>query len=198
VNSLRVFTHSALIALFALPLASDDNSSLRVRVISAAPPRIAGALTSQKCFQLTRGNHIEAQFWFRAATPRTAAATPAADRERVNFSLIGDGSLFGIVKLSVPWRDYRGRTVAAGTYLLRYRIQPRLKDHAGTTRYRDFLVLEPGLPNSHPFVMALVPPTSPTPTPRVRLDDRGDVILEMRTSGIQIGLVFAGIGDLGL
>jgi hypothetical protein len=117
-------------------------------------------------------------------TPRS----PVPSAERVNFAALGDGSVVGILELRKPWRDYRDREVPPGTYVLRYAIQPRLKDHAGTSAYRDFLLLEPST-GTHPFVMALVP------LPSKRTDQR---VIESKIRGIRVGIVIEGTGELGM
>ena len=108
----------------------------------------------------------------------------AKSEERVNFAALGDGNVVGRLKLTKAWRDFRGREVPPGEYVLRYRIQPKLKDHAGTSEFRDFLVLEPS-PDGHPFVMALVPPKT-----------RGFEIVETDVAGLRVGVVIEGTGNL--
>jgi hypothetical protein len=107
----------------------------------------------------------------------------AANEDRVNFAALGDGNVVGRLKLTKPWRDFRAREVPPGEYVLRYRIQPKLKDHAGTSAYRDFLILEPS-PDGHPFVMALVPPS----------EAPGVVVAEV--AGMRVGVVVEGTGNL--
>jgi hypothetical protein len=132
--------------------------------------------------RVTRAGALLAEVSLRAHPPAKPPA-PVKDRERVNFALLGEGTIVGSVVLHAPWSDYRGRAVPAGTYQLRYRIQPRLKDHAGTTLYRDFLLLEPSRPGRHPYVMALMPAGTP-----------GAVAVSV--DGIRAALVFEGMGNI--
>ena len=118
----------------------------------------------------------------RAHPPAKPPAT-VSDGERVNFAALGEGTTVGTVTFHQPWTDYRGRAVPPGTYLLRYRVQPRQKDHAGTSAFRDFLLLEPSPAGQHPFVMALVPGGT---TGAV------DVIVD----GMGAGLIFEGLGNI--
>jgi hypothetical protein len=104
--------------------------------------------------------------------------------DRTNFSSIRRNELLGTITLAREWRDYRGQTVPPGTYELRYAVQPLLKDHAGTTRWRDFAILTGMTRSRHPYVMALVPA------------DEGDVKLQV--GRVTVGLVIEGMGDLGM
>ena len=111
-------------------------------------------------------------------------ATDGQREHRANFSSIRRNELLGTIRFVTEWRDYRGQSVPAGTYELRYAVQPLLKDHAGTTRWRDFAILTGANASPHPYVMALVPP------------DEGDVALQI--GSMKIGLIVEGIGDLGM
>jgi hypothetical protein len=118
------------------------------------------------------------------ATISPCAEAPRQDgesEERALYSRITRGEILGLVTFAEPWQDYRGQTVPPGTYELQYAVQPLLKDHAGTSKYRDFAIL-PGSPR-HPYVMALVPPAE------------ADFTLEY--GELKIGLLLEGTGDLG-
>jgi hypothetical protein len=159
-----IFTASAIVAT---PL------KLPAPKIDGAPPVGAMAL------RVTKAETRVADFWFVGGTGRRDAGTT-----RTNFSGLGDGKIVGVVRLHKVWRDYRDRDVPAGTYLLRYRIQPILKDHAGTSEWRDFLTLEPSDPKEHPFVMALVPA------------EVSEVCATV--AGVRVGIVIEGTGNIGL
>jgi hypothetical protein len=110
-----------------------------------------------------------------AIAPRTE---PWRDGERVAEIEPGQriplatGALLGELTLRADWTDFRGQVIARGRYELRYALQPRLKDHAGSDAIRDFALLVPrGLPGAtdwiaasrrvsrtrHPAVLALLP-----------------------------------------
>ena len=117
--------------------------------------------------------------------PRTTPiAMTSAPQPRASFAAIGEGQLLGTIRFTKDWRDYRGQRVPAGTYRMVYRIQPLLKDHAGTSRYRDFAALEQDGRTGHPFVMAIVPP------------DESELVID--AGGVRIGLLFEGQGESGL
>ena len=64
------------------------------------------------------------------------AAAPA-------WSEMPEGTLVGAVKVEKDFRDIRGRVIKAGTYTLRYGIQPANGDHLGVSPFREFLLLSP-------------------------------------------------------
>ena len=130
--------------------------------------------------QVQRDGAVLAHIWATCEP----VATDGEREDRTNFSSIRRGEILGTIKLVTEWRDYRGQRVPPGTYEMRYAVQPLLKDHAGTTRWRDFAILIGTNPSRHPFVMALVPA------------DEGDVALQI--GSMKIGLVIEGIGDLGM
>jgi hypothetical protein len=119
------------------------------------------------------------------ATVLPAAEAPrqeGAPEERALYSRITRGEILGTITFAEPWQDYRGQSVPAGTYELQYAVQPLLKDHAGTSKWRDFAIL-PGS-TGHPYVLALVPPEEAT--------------LVLDYGELKIGLLLDGTGDTGL
>jgi hypothetical protein len=96
-----------------------------------------------------------------------------------HYGQIVEGALVGLVRVPEKWMDFRGKPVAAGTYSLRYGVEPADGNHMGVSEYRDFLLLVPiasdALPKAvperdalyswsrkatgtnHPAVMSLVP-----------------------------------------
>jgi hypothetical protein len=95
---------------------------------------------------------LVATVWARTSSP----ARTSELAERAYYSSISPGEILGRIRFHDAWRDYRGQEVPAGIYTLRYAVQPLLKDHAGTSRWRDFAIV--GKRDGHPWVMALVPP----------------------------------------
>jgi len=157
-----------------------------------------------------------ADFWIRTEIP----TTPATDRspvldENVAVSGIAPGALVGVVRFAIPWRDYRDQPVPAGTYTLRYVLQPAIKEHKGVSRYRDFLVLTPialdaalgsepadvirrssdGFARGHPTVMALFP-AMPAARPRIEANASGDAMLVISAGSRSIALVLKGHGRI--
>src|SRR4051812_6729097 len=66
------------------------------------------------------------------------------------WSDVPEGTLAGAVKIEKDFRDVRGRVIKAGTYTLRYGIQPANGDHLGVSPFRDFLLLSPAAHDTDP------------------------------------------------
>ena len=93
-------------------------------------------------------------------TPRQSALSrDGMKEERASYSQITRGEFLGTIRIHKSFRDYRGNEIPPGAYSLRYAVQPVMKDHAGTSKWRDFAIVEPDPPrDGHPWVLALVPP----------------------------------------
>jgi hypothetical protein len=141
---------------------------------------VAIAVAAGQSVQVEREGALLAQIWATCEP----IATDGQREDRTNFSSIRRNEFLGTIRLLSEWTDYRGQLVPPGTYELRYAVQPLLKDHAGTTRWRDFAILTGSAPSRHPYVMALVPPAE------------GDVVL--KAGAMSIGLVIEGMGELGM
>ncbi len=81
----------------------------------------------------------------RRDAPELRSTPTASERFALQRSAypIRPGAFVGVARIPAPWTDSRGQTVPAGTYSLRYALQPLTKDHFGTTPHRDFLLLLP-------------------------------------------------------
>jgi len=51
------------------------------------------------------------------------------------------GQLVGVISYKRAGEDFRGQEIAAGTYTVRYALQPEDGNHVGTSDTRDFLLL---------------------------------------------------------
>lgn len=54
---------------------------------------------------------------------------------------LANGTPLGELLIDDAWSDFRGQTIVAGRYSLRYALQPRLKEHVGVDQIRDFALL---------------------------------------------------------
>jgi hypothetical protein len=136
---------------------------------------------------------------------------------KATWSDLPEGTLVGAVKIDKDFRDIRGRVIKAGTYTLRYGIQPANGDHLGVSPYREFLLLSPAahdadsaprghdgtielskeaIGGSHPAVLSLDPPVAteaPLTVHSTELGHKG-LIMEVPASGgtLRFGLVLIG------
>ena len=151
-------------------------------------------------------------FWF---VKQLAGADPSA--KVAAWSDVREGTLVGAVKIDKDFRDIRGRVVKAGTFTLRYGIQPANGDHLGVSPYRDFILLSPvaidtdpaprghdgtveiskeAIGGSHPAVLSIDPPVASAAPLSVSTTELGHkaIVLEVPTAGgaLRFGLVLIG------
>ncbi|MBV8207673.1 MAG: hypothetical protein JO041_12835 [Acidobacteria bacterium] len=83
--------------------------------------------------------------WFRAGVPSGKNPEPGAIYDKLTES-----TLVGVVRFAKDSRDYKGERIPAGTYTLRYEIQPNDGNHLGTAPTRDFLLVLPADADTDP------------------------------------------------
>jgi hypothetical protein len=79
------------------------------------------------------------EIWFRKelpAQPKPAASDTIYDR-------LAESTFVGVLRADQPFQDYRGQSIAAGFYTLRYVLMPNDGNHLGVAPSRDFLLLIP-------------------------------------------------------
>ena len=136
----------------------------------------------------------EIEIWYCkevAVQPKSTASDAVYDR-------IPESALLGVLHFTKNSNDYRGQSIAAGYYTLRYALMPNDGNHLGVAPGRDFLLLvpvaaDPGpqkLPTvvelialsnraagtRHPAPMSLVPAASDGSKPALARDDQGDIV----------------------
>ena len=74
--------------------------------------------------------------------PRAQIATASKAREDATYTL-APSTFVGVIVFDKNTRDYRGDAIPAGTYQLRYELQPSDGNHLGTSPTPDFLLLVP-------------------------------------------------------
>lgn len=81
--------------------------------------------------------------------PAAQIPTSAKTREDATYSL-PPSSFFGVIHFAKNARDARGNAISAGTYNLRYELQPNDGNHLGTSPTPDFLLLVPAAADTDP------------------------------------------------
>jgi hypothetical protein len=167
------------------------------------PASIAAKLTPGGVRAAVGANTLT--FWWVAQAP---AAT---------WSEMPEGAFVGAVKVEKDFRDVRGRVIKAGTYTLRYGIQPANGDHLGVSPFREFLLLSPvsqdtdpapqshdrlvdlskqTIGGSHPAVWSLDPPIATEAALTVHTTDLGHkaLVMEVPVAGgtLRFGLILIG------
>jgi hypothetical protein len=147
--------------------------------------------------------------------PWSASETVAAsDLEPGQRVPLRAGVRLGELIVRSRWSDFRGQEIRAGRYELRYALQPRLKDHVGVDRIRDFALLVPrsaagaapaqAAPelwiaaarlvagSRHPAVMALRPEGSGGTPPGAAVASDGQLVEYRTIGGLVLGFVLHG------
>ncbi len=182
---------------------------------SAVPGPIAQSL-SPHGFRITPApGGPEIEVWYCKEVPALAkgAASDAV------YGRIPESSLLGVLHFTKNSSDYRGQSIAAGYYTLRYALLPNDGNHLGVAPGRDFLLLvpvsvdpgpqkTPAVPDlvalsgqaagtRHPAPMLLVPAADDGARPALTRDEQGDFVFTttVRLSGgeaLPIALVVKG------
>jgi len=130
------------------------------------------------------------ELWLRKRVP----AQPKKDAADVVYPQLAESTLVGILHFPKGGSDYRGQTISAGFYTLRYELIPSDGNHLGAASNRDFLLLVPAAsdadPNAlfkfpdlvalsqkatgtgHPGPLSLVQPDNSGSAPAVSKDDQ--------------------------
>jgi hypothetical protein len=203
-----------LLSLFLFQAATDLSGAKHTDPL---PPEIA-ALVSAKLGPggVRAGVGVNTlTFWW--VKELAASAEASAPRPAPGWSNIPEGTLVGAVKIEKAFRDIRGRVIKAGTYTLRYGIQPSNGDHLGVSPFREFLLLSPAaqdtdpaprshdaltdlskqtIGGSHPAVWSLDPRIATEPVLTVHTTDLGHkaLVMDVPIAGgtLRFGLVLIG------
>jgi hypothetical protein len=79
------------------------------------------------------------QIWLRKGLPSQAKT----DVQGSIFTSLGNSSLIGVITFPGKTTDYRGQSIKAGSYTLRYAVHPADGNHMGIAPDRDFLLMIP-------------------------------------------------------
>lgn len=130
--------------------------------------------------------------WLRNAVPGGKT-----DALGAVYTWIGDSTLIGVITFANATTDFRGQSVKAGSYTMRYAIHPTDGNHMGISPIRDFLVLLPVATDSspdaqfkfeeltkmstkvtgtsHPAILSLIQLTSAPAAPKLEADENNHV-----------------------
>jgi len=151
VNSLtlrrsRILCSSIFVALFAIP--TTLSAAPKVETAGSCtevsvPDSIKKVLATQG-YRVTLDDGSVVELW-----PRSEVSGSSKAREDATYAL--PTSVFiGMIHFEKNTRDYRGDSVPAGFYNLRYALQPNDGNHLGTSPTPDFLLLTPPSADSDP------------------------------------------------
>jgi hypothetical protein len=171
--------------LLAVPEASDD----------------VKRAVEEKGYRVVLDDGWTADFWFAHAL-----TTATKDAAGALYPELANGEFVGVVSFPKGSSDYRGQTIPAGVYTLRYQSIPQDANHMGVSPNPDFLLVIPvaadGNPSENlPFkrLVSLSAKTTGTPHPAVfamapagavtsvAKDDQGMTILSVDVSTATAG-----------
>ena len=72
------------------------------------------------------------------------------DVEGANYPQLDPSSFVGVIRFESDGKDFRGQSIAKGTYTLRYALLPNDGNHMGVAPNRDFLLLLSLITDSDP------------------------------------------------
>lgn len=93
------------------------------------------------------------ELWLRKSVP----AQPKKEAADVVYPQLAEGTLVGVLHFPKSGTDYRGQTISAGFYTLRYELIPSDGNHLGAAPNRDFLLLVPAASDADPSVVFKFP-----------------------------------------
>ncbi len=82
-----------------------------------------------------------AEIWLRKGIPASGKLDGA--KGVIQFPVIAEGELLGVVKFIAEGHDFRDQSIPPGVYTLRYGLQPVNGDHLGVSPFRDYGLLLP-------------------------------------------------------
>ncbi|MEJ2007244.1 MAG: hypothetical protein P8Z30_03670 [Acidobacteriota bacterium] len=103
-------------------------------------PAVSSLLQPQGESLQDSAGKVLCEVWLRK---NLTAATNPDTAGNVLYGKIAEGSLVGVIHFPENTKDYRGQSVKAGYYTLRYSLIPQNGNHMGVSQYRDFLLLVP-------------------------------------------------------
>ena len=132
----------SLLLVTAIALQAAD-----LKTSDAPPPKEIDAaiqkLLQPKAIQPSDGGF---QFWLVKELP--LQSKPAATAKALEA--VKQATLLGVVSVAKAQRDYRDDEIAAGTYTMRFALQPQDGNHLGSAEFTYFAVLTPAKLDTKP------------------------------------------------
>jgi hypothetical protein len=156
------------------------------------------------------------EIWLRNAIPAGKTEAPGSV-----YKTLSESSLIGVVIFPKATSDFRGQSIKAGTYTLRYALHPTDGNHLGISPVRDFLVMIPvgvdqnadgqykfeeltkmsakASGTNHPAVISLVSPES-KPAPTLVENEHGHLVFMTKmksqaAADVPIAFVVKGVAE---
>ena len=124
-------------------------AAAKVERIGLLPADVASDALRQtveeKGYKVTLDDGWTAEFWF--------VKQPKVEKKDVPGALypeLSNGEFVGVVRFPQGMSDFRGQSLPAGTYTLRYQTLPQDGNHMGVAPNPDFLLASPADSDSRP------------------------------------------------
>lgn len=198
----------AIVLLCIAALAAEPTIESIGPYTGKAPDAIKVALADG--YRVTVDGKVLAEIW--------PVKNPPTGKNSSGAAIYGEfesGQLYGVISLPNGDGDFRGQTIPAGTYTMRYQLLPSDGNHLGVSPDPDFFLLVPidadpgpemkiayqGLVRAsakssgtmHPAVFALAP-TDAT-APGVTRTEQGYVIANFPIGKKQVGMILSGSAE---
>lgn len=211
------FTHLVVVSLLAVWSTGLWAADPQLEKSGAPPDSIPAAFKDQlqpAGLKVTVDGKVLGEFWMRKELPTQEGANSGLS---IHFTAIPDGTFAGVVQFPENWKDYKGQSIPAGMYSLRYGIEPADGNHMGVSTYRDFFMLLPvaedkdptallktqdmlelsakAAGTNHPAVLALFPVWDEVTEPKLYKNDVDQWTLAVPFGATRLGVVLLGHGE---
>ena len=136
-----------LVSLTGLAADGGKVESIGAFTDQSAPEALRKALAPNG-YKITLGSDLYCEVWFRATLP--AGKTDATGAV---YTGLPEGALIGVIRFPKATSDFRGQSIKAGAYTMRYAVHPTDGNHMGISPIRDFLLLVPLAADANPEAM---------------------------------------------
>jgi len=144
----RVTKLFRLVLLTSLFAAIAFAQSAKVERTGAAPgsvPSDVRAAIEDKGYRVTLDDGWTADLWLAKNLKATRKDAPGA-----LYPELSNAEFVGVISLSKGMSDFRGQSIAAGVYTLRYHLIPQDANHMGVSPDPDFLLAIPAENDTKP------------------------------------------------
>ncbi len=134
--------------LFCVATAAFADASPVERIGALSAPAASDALkqaVEERGYRITLDGGWTAEFWFAKKLEAAAKPVPGA-----LYPGLADAEFVGVVNLPKGMTDFRGQTIPAGVYTLRYQLLPQDGNHMGVSPNPDFLLAIPVASDPNP------------------------------------------------
>jgi hypothetical protein len=173
------------------------------------PDTLKSALAPEG-FAVKDGGAGFVQVWLNKSIPTEKSSEAPRGSDFTNLPV---GAFIGVIQYSKDGGDFRGQSIKAGVYTMRFALQPEDGNHQGASPRRDHLVLSRAAddqdPNAkpnfdamvdmskkasgtnHPLVLFLTLPQSSAKFPGVD-SSGGKQVLNVKSGSVELGITIVG------